>query len=231
MLLASLKYGRIVPKDIVRGSYLDFGFDDKLAKQWGEQVYGEWAKSYTSFIKDVERSGAYADFWKKRDPLSFYCGYAYDNANKYFRARGKGNDYFDSLKFEIDNIVASAPRIPENIVVYRALNNICFWDFKKLNTLRAPFVELAPMSTSLTTTILTREEDDSSSNFSVCQYVLKIFCPKGAMATYIDEVGKYVESLNRGEMELIFPSGSKLFLTAYPYKKWGKTVIECQLVL
>ena len=36
---------------------------------------------------------------------------------------------------------------------------------------------------------------------------------------------------NRGENELIFPSGSKLIMIAYPYKKFGKTVFECQLVL
>lgn len=230
MIFPSLKYGHIAPNDIVRGSYLDFGNDDSLAKKWGEGVFGTWAKNYTRFIKDVERGGD-ADYWKEHDPLTYYCGNAYYNGNRHYRHYGKGDDIFDSLKSEIDNIISSSPRIPDNIVVYRALANIDFWNFKKLNASRKPFVELAPMSTSLTTTILTRKVDDPASDFSACRYVLKIYCPKGAMATYVDEIGKYVENLNRGENELIFPSGSKLIMIAYPYKKFGKTVFECQLVL
>lgn len=228
MLFPSLKYGHIAPNDIDRGSYLDFGNNDDWAKQWGEGVFGTWAKNYPSFIKNVERGGEYADYWKENDPLTYYCGNAYYNGNRHYRHDIR-NDFFDSLKSEIDNIVSSSPRIPENIVVYRALAVIDFWNFKKLNASRKPFVELAPMSTSLTTTILTRKEGDP--NFSVCRYVLKIYCPQGAMATYVDEIGKYAEKLNRGENELIFPSGSKLIMIAYPYKKFGKTVFECQLVL
>lgn len=229
MCLASLKYGRVACKNIEENSYLDFGADDDAAKQWGERVYGEWAKHYTSYIKNVQRSGAFANYWSTNDPLSYYCGRAYYNANEYYRSNGTGNDYFDSLNTEINGVITSAPRIPDNIVVYRALRRIDFWDFKKLNDSHFPFVEPGPMSTSLTTSILTRKQEDP--DFSAYRFVLKIYVPKGAMAIFVDEVAKYIKSLNRGEIELLFPSRSKLYMMSYPYKQFGKTVIDCLLAL
>ena len=231
MCLASLKYGHISHMIINRKSFKDFGANDDAAKEWAENVYGSWAKLYPAFIKDVQRSGEFEGYWSTHDPLSYYCGNAYYNANEYFRSKGRGNAYFDSLKTEIDNIIEGAPRIPENIVVYRALGDISFWDFKTLNGLQLPFVELGPMSTSLSASILTRKQDDPSSDFSACRYALKIFVPKGAKAIFIDEIAKSNEKMKRGEIELLFFSGSKLYMESFPYKQWGKTIVDYSLAL
>lgn len=229
MCLSSFKYGRIACKNIDKNSFLDFGTDDDGAKKWSEEVYGEWAKHYSSFVMNVQRRGAFSDYWNTHDPLSYYCGCAYDNANAYYYSKGTGNEYFDSLKTEINSIIEDAPRIPDNIVVYRALKRIDFWNFKELNGLRMPFVHLGPMSTSLTSSILTKRREDP--DFSACRYALRIYVPMGARALYVDEVGKYIDNLNRGEIELLFPSDSELYMVSYPYKLFEKTVIDCYLAL
>lgn len=140
---------------IDKESFLDFGTDDNAAKKWGEKVYGEWAKHYPTYIKNIQRSGALADYWREHEPLSHYCGNVHYNANDYYRSKEFGNEYFDSMKAEINRIVDAAPRIPDNIVVYRALGRIDFWDFNRLNGSRMPFVEIGFMSTSLSASILT----------------------------------------------------------------------------
>ena len=42
---------------------------------------------------------------------------------------------------------------------------------------------------------------------------------------------KIEKRLNRPEIELPFPLDSKLYMVSYPYKQWGKTVIDCHLGL
>lgn len=37
--------------------------------------------------------------------------------------------------------------------------------------------------------------------------------------------------MKRGEIELLFFSGSKLYMESYPYKQWGKTIVDCSLAL
>lgn len=228
MCFSILKYGRIDCHNIEKESYHDFGTEDE-AKEWGKNIYGNWAKEYPNYIKNIPRSGRVAEDWSTRDPLAYYCGNLYRNANDYYRSGDYGNGYFDSLKTELNNIINAAPRIPDNIVVYRALYKIDFWDFRALNRSRSPFVELGFMSTSLTASILTRKHEDPYSNFSASHYALRIYVPKGTKAVYVDEVGQYVESLARGELELLFPSETKLYMVAYPYRKWGKCVFDCQI--
>ena len=215
--------------NIDKNSFLDFRTDDDAAKKWGETVYGEWANNYSVYIKNVQRRGSFSEYWNTHDPLSYYCGCAYDNANLYYYSKETGNDYYDSLRMEINGIIEDTPRIPDNIVVYRALERIDFWNFKELNDLRMPFVQFGPMSTSLTTSILTKKREDP--DFSACRYTLKIFVPKGALALYVDAIGKTIENLDRGEIELLFRSGSKLYMMSYPYMQFGKTVIDCLLAL
>ena len=231
MLFPSLKYGHLVYKKIDKSTYRDFKFNDHAAITWGEEVYGNWAEQYPYLIKSIDRRGAFADYWRDHEPLSHYCGNTHYNANNYYRSNGSGDDYFDSLKAVIIDIIDAAPRIPDNIVVYRALVRIDFWDFKLLNGLRNPFVELGPMSTSLSASILTRKQDDLSSDFSACRYALKIFVPKGAKAVFVDVLAKHIANLDRGEIEILFPPESKLYMLSYPYKQWGKTVIDCCLAL
>lgn len=231
MLFPSLKYGHLVYKTIDKSTYRDFKFNDHAAITWGEEVYGNWAEQYPYLIKSIDRRDAFANYWRENEPLSHYCGNAHYDANKYYRSNSSGDEYFDSLKAIINDIINTAPRIPDNIVVYRALGRIDFWDFKRLNGSHKPFVEFGPMSTSLSASILTREQDDPSSDFSACRYALKIFVPKGAKAIFIDEIAKSNENMNRGEIELLFSSGSKLYMVSYPYKQWGKTIIDCSLAL
>lgn len=219
----------MIYKSIDKSTYLDFKFNDEAAIAWGEEVYGKWSEDYPCFIKNIVQGGEYADYWQESDPLSHYCGNAYSNANDYYRSKMSGNKYFDSLKSAIDSIVESAPMIPENIVVYRALGDLTFLDFNHLNKLNLTFVELAPMSTSLSASILTRRQGDPSSDFSACRYALKIFVSKGARAIFVDEIAKSNENLNRGELELIFPSGAKLYIARSPYKLWGKMFVDCYL--
>lgn len=192
-------------------------------------MYGKWSEDYPCFIKNIVQGGEYADYWQESAPLSHYCGNAYSNANDYCRSKMSGNKYLDSLKSAIDNIIGLAPMIPENIVVYRALGNLTFLDFNHSNKLDLTFVELAPMSTSLSASILTRRQDDPSSDFFACRCALKILVPKGAKAIFVDEIAKSNENLNSGELELLFPNGSKLYMSRRPYKRWGKTCVDCYL--
>lgn len=227
--MLSQKYGSISDIETDKESFLDFDADDDAAKQWSEKVYGEWTMLYPTYIKNVYRSGSFANYWSTNDPLAYYCGNVYENANRYYRLKGTGNDLFDSMKTEINRIIEDAPRNPNNIVVYRALRDVHFWDFKKLNNLHMPFVELGLLSTSLTTSILTKKQE--APNFATYPYVFKIFVPRGTKAICVHEVGKIIENLSRPEIELLFPSESKLYMMSYPYKQWGKTVIDCYLSL
>lgn len=211
--------------DIDKDSFLDFGINDNLVQNWGYSVYHYWAKKYSNSMKNNKKKLILSDYWSRNDPLEYYCGNAYANANKYYRHGETGNDYFDSLLYEINSIIDSAPRVPENLVVYRALNRIDYCDFKE------PFMELAPMSTSLSASILMRNNEDPSSDFSYCPYALKIYVSKGAKAVFIDCLGEYRDTFDRNEMELLFPSGSQLCFSSSPINIYGKKVFECLLVL
>lgn len=186
------------------------------------QKYSDWGDSYSQMSRS-----------SKNHPIECYCGYSHITINGYLR------NYFKDFPplaernqspkvTELEQVIENAPRIPVDIVVYRAVrpyfaDSLIANNKKGCNTKERGF-----MSTSLSfETLVGNEEFESMSN------ILKIYIPRGRSAVFIDAIKQDNAGLGMGrnEMELLFPPGCELSLVKAPYKgKYGKRIFECMMV-
>lgn len=116
--------------------------------------------------------------------------------------------------------VASAPPIPENIVVYRMVCDEFIQKLIEQNKEGLPTAEEGFLSSSLIADISQQEEWYAQND-----NMLKIFVPKGTLGIYVNTVA------SRSECELLIAPNHYLQLIAYPYVDdiTKKTVFECEL--
>jgi hypothetical protein len=156
--------------------------------------------------------------------IESYCGYPYREINKYLRFDiDIESNLYRELSHILTIVLCSAPRIPENIVVYRLVCDGFIEDLIKNNkdTRCTPTQEKGFLSTSLTPSII-----NSSESYAIHKNLLKIYVPE-------DSIGIYVNAVTvRSEQEILFAPNGYLGLASYPYedKTAEKTVYECKLI-
>lgn len=218
-IVNSVKYGKIVWSVKDPDNYVQFT-DPSVAKDWGNFHYAEWSQKY---MKLMEVTKHLFDIPNIRSPLEKYCGYDYRHINNYLRngIDNSNKDYRELSDF-LSIVLSSAPRIPENIVVYRLVCDKFVESLISDNKLdrSTPTIEKGFMSTSLIKDICYNHED-----YSAEKNLLKIYVPKGTMGIYVSNI------THRNEEEILLRPNLFLGLSAYPYydKITGKQVYECQL--
>ena len=187
--------------------------------QWGMDTYGEWGKA----VKEFEEKKRKSDMFKKNSwaylTLGGYCVNEYEQINKfYINDDYKIDDTYNYKSIRLSEQLLEAPGIPENIVVYRFVENAVIEkiiDANK-NNCEHYYEEKGFMSTSLLKTIVEDRREDCS--------LLKIYVDKGTVGAYVDVVA------SRGEHELLLQNNLNIRLCNVPYldKEYNVMVYECK---
>lgn len=210
-------YGNIGYRILDKDSYKEIKSKEE-AEIWGEHHYKDWSELYKhiknnySHIKNNSLIKA---------PLECYCGYTYNDINKYLRS--DSHEEYNTPR-EMANILSiilcSAPNIPENIILYRL---VCDEFIKGLiennkKTPPTPFLEKGFMSTSLLKDIVFLDE-----NYSKEKNLLKLYVKKGTIGAYVNAISR------RREEEILLVPNMYVAMTKYPYKdkELDKIVYEC----
>lgn len=185
------------------------------ATQWGDKYYRDWARKYTLFMNDVQHLSSLSAYSKY--PVKAFCGYGFLPLNKYLREGIVPNNAFlQSFADILQLAICSAPRIPENIIVYRLVCDKVIEELlTKTNTYT--YFERGFLSTSLYEKFYVKGDE----HFVAHNNILKIYIRKGASAMFTSAVEP------RSECEMLFLPNITLGLIKKPYKKDGKMVYEC----
>lgn len=192
---------------IDKKSYIEIS-DTDLKKH-----YFQWSKLYKQIDSDISIS--HKNFDIIGDPFSEYGGYNHKSINHYMRNQ-KALDAreLDILSHLMIANIFYAPRIPENIIVYRGVNQFCDYDF---NNEYNSFKELGFLSTSISA--------EKAEQFASCKKMLKIYVRKNTPGIYMDVIW------DRKENEILFPPSAILTLISEPYydENLLVTIYECTL--
>lgn len=213
------KYGEII-RHIKKDEFRELKNRDE-AMTWGKLHYGTWAETYLNVMREangITKNGGIVTI-----PVEGYCGHAYQNMNAYLRFEDyccidtKIGEYCDILTMAL----CSAPRIPENIIVYRLVPMDFIQDLINRNKTDGSMAcERGFMSTGLLKSIV-----NSGEAYASHKSMLKIYVPKGAIGIYVNVI-----TLS-GEEEILLAPGYFLGLIEYPYfdEVTKKMIYECQL--
>lgn len=217
-MINELKFGKLM-KIIGKENYKEFENKEESQK-WGKIYYSDWGEKYTNLMKSVKDKLSMKIF---EIPVESYCGNTYSSINHYLR-----NDIHSTSNYEREIsdmlIIAihSAPRIPNDIIVYRLVSDN-FIKHLIENNKKGKYLttEKGFMSTSMLKNITELDE-----RYTTYSNLLKIYVPKGMLGLYVNSV------TGRKEEEILFPPNLDLSLIAYPYKdkETKKTIYECRLI-
>lgn len=205
-------------------TYLEFQ-NQKEAQIWGIKHYKNWADKY----KQVMQMASTAIKNKMcATPIQCYCGYSYQHVNEILRNEkddkyekdGEYHKYIELADF-LSVVLCSAPRIPDNLVLYRMVNDKFIEELIYNNKLSKPIQEKGFMSTSLLKNIANETEAYANQN-----NLLKIFVPKDTIGVYVNVVK------SRSEEEVLLSPNMYLRLVSYPHidEDTGKMMFECELI-
>lgn len=190
-------------------------------RTWGE-YYSNWAKRYKEVMSLTEKIKTQHSL--ETSTVECYCGYSYREINKLLRSESiSDNKLYDKMADILIMALCSAPRIPEDIVVYRVIGKDFIEDMIRHNKLNrpTPIQEKGFMSTSLLKNIVNiYSEAVEEPN------LLKIYVPKNTIGIYVNSITK------RDEEEILIAPNNYLWLLEYPYYDEGSSIkiFECQLV-
>lgn len=217
-MLQEIKYGKLM-KISNKENYKEF-ISKEESKKWGKIHYSDWGKKYTNLMKSVKEKLSMKIF---EIPVESYCGNTYSSINRYLR-----NDIHSTSNYEREIsdmlIIAihSAPRIPNDIIVYRLVSDNFIQKLIENNKNGKHFTkEKGFISTSTLKSITELDE-----RYTTYDNMLKIYVPKGMLGLYVNSV------TGRKEEEILFPPNLDLSLIKYPYKdkETKKTIYECRLI-
>ena len=154
---------------------------------WAKEVYGEWSQKCIEYFDRL-----YMVDSSIVNPVKLYAGYTYRDINHQLRTPNAELLIDNSeLIRQLRMLIVSAPRIPEDIVVYRWVMPHVLDDI--ISAENTPYCEKAFLSTTLDPFIVKRS-DVLNENFKL----LKINVKKDTYAAYVDLMQR------RNEKELIF---------------------------
>jgi hypothetical protein len=189
--------------------------------EWGKNHYQDWADNYKLVMKTAER---YTNCPTVNSPIECYCGQSYREINNYLR---NNKDSESKIYREVSDVLVitlcSAPRIPENIVVYRMVCKEFIEELINNNKEQppSPTREKGFLSTSLFKNIVDEEE-----YYAQDANLLKIYVDKNSIGVYVNSI------TYRSEEEILFLPDGYLALVNYPYrdKITNKIIYECKLI-
>lgn len=209
--------------------YREF-FDEKDVEGWAKNLYKDWSKRIKDFrfnlkICNIFPCDRYNILNNNITAIEWYCGYPYKQMNmilrKLYNERIELIPYYEQLCNLLMCEMLSAPRIDENIVLYRFINDIAFGQIMTELNENGYYKELGFMSTSLLKIINDNGVPESYSNAS---YVLKLYVKK-------DSIGVFSSILagRSFEHEIILSCGGILEPIKKPYvdNTTKKIVLEC----
>ena len=155
-MINEYKYGKIY-WDVDASSYYEFTTCEET-REWGNKHYKKWAEQYERVMQlsqDVIKTSYCTS------PIECYCGYTYRQVNQFLRY---GIDLESHLYREVADVLtlvlSTAPRIPQDLVLYRMVNdefiNMLINNNKKDKP--TPTIEKGFMSTSLLKDIVYQNE-------------------------------------------------------------------------
>lgn len=199
---------------------------EEQATSWAEMYYGKWSEDYSRAFGSV--FGGNLDSYMldscSTNPIATYCGYSGSKLNNYIRGYSEQifllYPPFDPARFNdtLTTLLVMAPRIPEDIVVYRYLPEIAIELILKSNKNEPFYIDKSFMSSSLI------YDPPNMKDFNH-EHVLEIFVDKGTVGVYTN----LIPGCGRGECELLILRNSLMYLLDYPYKRNGRTVYPVRL--
>lgn len=215
-----IMYGDLNSKIDDKSKYKEFLRVEECEK-WGE-YYSDWAKKYKEVM--ILSNNIKTSHSLETSTIECYCGYAYRELNEFLRFGYHSEKHiYDKMSDILIMALCSAPRIPENIIVYRIVNKIFIENMIRQNKLnrQTPIQEKGFMSTSLLKNIVNTYSEGVEE-----PHLLKIFVPKNTIGIYINSIAK------RDEEEILLAPNNYLRLIEYPYYDEGYSikVFECQLI-
>lgn len=213
-------YGDLYSKIEDKSKYKEFSTLEECEK-WGD-YYSDWAKRYKEIMSLFEKIKENCSL--EVAPVECYCGYSYKEVNEFLRF-GYHSDkkLYDKMADILIMTLCSAPKIKDDIVVYRVVNDVFIKELIRNNKLpdSIPTQEKGFMSTSLLKDIVNVYSDGGSG-----LYLLKIYVPKGTVGIYVNTVTR------RDEEEILLAPNNYLRLIEYPYydESYSIRIFECQLI-
>lgn len=171
-------------------------------EKWAEQYYLDWSDDFKNAHKNKNAL----------DYLKFYFGEAYKNINFRLRSGNLRENELNTIR-DCIRIIKAAPKIPENITVYRAVDKDFFINTKVDNF---KFLEKGFMSTSLLKESIIDTGEGRYTPYKSCKYILKIHINKGTHGIY----SEFIKSNFGGpsnEYEILFPPDVSIKLVGFPY--------------
>lgn len=213
----NIKYGDIEEIDNA-GDYKEFLTPDE-AELWGNEIYKEWGNEIKKFEIIKRGSGMFEDLSWAYVPLERYSGWDYRQINNFLR--NNNEDTLDAYKYtavRLSEMLLQAPRIKENIVVYRYVGSDFIEELLQANKKfeHHYYYEKGFTSTSLLKKIVDDAPDDAS--------LLKLYVDKGTVGAYVDTV------VSRAEHEILLQNNLFIRLCKAPYfdKKINRMIFECK---
>lgn len=191
-------------------------------RKWREYYYSDLAKRYKEVMSLTEKIKT--QHYLETATVECYCGYSYIEINKLLRL-GSISDkkLYDKMADVLIMTLCSAPRIPENIVVYRVIDKSFIEDMIRHNKLSrpTPIQEKGFMSTSLLQNIINTYSESVEE-----PHLLKIYVPKNTIGIYVNSITK------RDEEEILLAPNNYLRIIEYPYydESYSIKIFECQLI-
>ena len=211
-----LNYGEIL-WDLDVSRYMEFKDVDDISK-WGARYYNQWAEVYKknmNIAKSVLRGSVVSA------PVECYCGELYRQINEYLRFDRDNDNYnYRELANILSIALATAPRVPQDVVVYRLVCDSFIEELIDHNKRGSVVQEKGFMSTSLLSSIVNVKEIYTNE-----VNILKLYVNKGSIGIYVNSITK------RSEQELLLYPNSFLKLLKYPYydERLNKIVWECEV--
>lgn len=206
---------------LLRGDWMD-GYREFLtedeSREWGKAHYGKWANNYR---KQMRLAKGYTKDDYVLESIERYCGYNYKKINEGLRNGFEtSNIMYRMLANVLSMILCGAPRIPDNIVLYRVVGKEAIQQILKNNELYTQSKELGFLSTSMLKSIVNNGE------FARGEALLKMYVKKGTVGVYVNEV------TCRNEEEILLPPGLFIRILGTPYldKIINKLVYECEVI-
>ncbi|MBR2894277.1 MAG: hypothetical protein IKC03_01285 [Oscillospiraceae bacterium] len=215
-----LKYGNLPKLTKPKVEYRHF-YNSEEAEKWGYAVYADWATKYKQTIQLAKKLSPKITNLSL-NALEFYCGYSHQHFNSYMRGNNPISDLYKEASDILVFTIASAPPIPEDIVVYRVACDNFIHELVEKSTDNSAAIEAGFLSTSLLKDI-SKEPEHYADNHNL----LKIFVPKGTPGVYVNTV------CSRNEYEMLFAPNCFLQLVEQPYNDpiLQKTIYECELFI
>lgn len=185
------------------------------AEDWGNRYYGAWANYYKKKKLWLNHAAG-----QEIDDLIIegYCGNDFHHVNHYLRygEESKYNNFQYSRKLvqQLSKVISLAPRVSENIIVYKSVGNYTAEALSKFGEV----LDKAFISTSL----LKRVAADYKF-YSNQPYIVKLHVKKGTTGIYTPCI------TNGGEYELLLLLNGIFKLINIPYQENQITIFECEL--